>query len=315
MEAAPARNTARERYEPLFVGRGEELAQLWELATKGRHVVVTASAGTGKSALLSVFYRALQSRESLYIFRVGDSRQFKTALFELAEQMHARGIYRHPTLPPATSALPWEKLAPKVRALTVRALAESLVLSLEGRNAIVIWDQFERATPTELSWLHQFLNVATLVVGTSDPSHSKLKVLLDRIPARIELKELSEAESCELIEKCFEVAPFGVCDPVWYRQEIWRKTGGHPRAIKDLLADHSLEKYVDSRMIRAMASEQGVRYFAISPIVYLFALGFSIYRYVGRGLGERDSYIIGAVGMVIFIFLGMLVRKANRVSP
>ncbi|MGI8786018.1 MAG: ATP-binding protein [Acidobacteriota bacterium] len=315
MEAAPARNTARERYEPLFVGRGEELAQLWELATKGRHVIVTGSPGAGKSALLSVFYRALQSRDSLYIFRVGDSRQFKTALVDLAEQMHVRGIFRHPTLPPATSALPWEKLAPKVRALTARALAESLVLGLEGRNAIVIWDQFERATPTELSWLHQFLNVATLVVGTSDPSHSKLKVLLDRIPARIELKELSEAESYELIEQCFGVAPFGVCDPVWYRQEIWRKTAGHPRAIKDLLADHSLEKYVDSRMIRAMASEQGVRYFAISPIVYLFALGFSIYRYVGRGLGERDSYIIGAAGMVIFIFLGMLVRKANRVSP
>ena len=63
-----------------------------------------------------------------------------------------------------------------------------------------------------------------------------------------------------------------------------------------------------------MASEQGVRYFAVSWVVLAGALLFSIHRYVGRGLGDRDAYIIGAVGMVVFIFLSMLVRKANRRS-
>jgi hypothetical protein len=134
------------------------------------------------------------------------------------------------------------------------------------------------------------------------------------MPAKVEVRELSEAESRELVERCFEVAPFGVSNPDWYAREILRKTRGNPRAIKDLLADHSLEKYVDHRMIRAMANDQGARYFAVSWLALVAALLFSIHRYVGRGLGDRDAYIIGAVGMVTFIFLSMLVRKGNRKS-
>ena len=315
MAQAVMTSSAREKYQPIVVGRREELGQLWELALKGRHVMVTGPSGIGKSVLLEMLFSGLRAQRDVSVFRIADARQFKSALVELAEQMHARGIYRHPRFSQnVLGSLPWEKLAPKVRSLTIKALAESLVLSLAGQRAIVIWDQFDRATPTELSWLHQFLNVATVLVGTSDPSNFKLKVILDRIPAKVELVELTELESYELIDCCFEVAPFAVCDLKWYRREIWRKSQGNPRAIKDLLADHSLEKYIDSQIIRSIQSEQGVRYFAVSWIALIVTLLFSIYRYVGRGLGDRDAYIIGAAGMVVFLFLSMLVRRANQPS-
>ena len=307
--------SAREKYQPILVGRHEELAQLWELALKGRHVLVSGAPGMGKSVLLEMLFEGLSARKDVYVFRVSDARQFKTALVELAEQIHARGIYQHPKFSGnVLHSMPWEKLVPKVRALTVKALAEGVVVSLATRNAILIWDQFDRATPTELSWLHQFLNTATLLVGTSDPTNFKLKVILDRLPAKVELKELTESESYELMDRCFEVAPFAVSDFDWYRREIWRKSQGNPRAIKDLLADHSLEKYIDSQMIRSIQSDQGVRYFPISWIVLIVTLLFSIHRYVGRGLGDRDAYIIGAAGMVIFLFLSILVREGNRRS-
>jgi len=306
---------ARERYQPIIVGRTRELAELWELASKGRHVLVSGAPGIGKSVLLEMLLEGLSERGDLNVFRVSEVRPFKNALVELAEQLHEKRIFLHPRLSVAVArALPWEKLAPKVRALTVKVLAETLVLSLKGRQAILICDQFDRATPTELAWFHQFFDVATVILATPDPTSSKLKPVLDRVPAKVELKEFSQAESEELIDRCFDAAPFAVSDIAWYRREIWRKSQGNPRAIKDLLADHSLEKYIDSQAIRAMASEQGVRYFAVSWVVLAGALLFSIHRYVGRGLGDRDAYIIGAVGMVVFIFLSMLVRKANRRS-
>jgi energy-coupling factor transporter ATP-binding protein EcfA2 len=306
-------NSSRERYQSVTVGRQEELAQLWELALKGRHVIVTGSSGIGKSTLLLTFFESLRAQKDVLIFRIADARQFKNALVELAEQLHNQQSYRHPRLSPnIIRSMPWETLAAKTRALTIKALAESLILSLAGQNAIVIWDQFYKATPTELSWLHQFLNSATLIVGTSDPTSSKLKLVLDRIPARIEMKELTQQESYDLIDRCFQIAPFAVSDLLWYRREIWRKTRGNPRAIKDLLADHSLEKYIDSQIIRVINSEQGVQYFAISWGVLILTLLFSIYRYVGRGLGDRDAYIVGAVGMVVFLFLSLLVRRANK---
>jgi hypothetical protein len=199
-----------------------------------------------------------------------------------------------------------------VNALTIRVLAENLVLSLVGQNAILVWDQFDRATPTELAWLHQFLNTATVLLATSVPSSPKLKVILDRVPARIELQELTQAESYELMDRCFEVAPFGVSNLRWYKREIFRQSRGNPRAIKDLLADHSLEKYIDSRFIRSIQTEQNVKYFPISWLALVGMVLFSVHRYMGRGLGDRDAYIIGAVGMVVFLFLTFIVRKANR---
>jgi energy-coupling factor transporter ATP-binding protein EcfA2 len=311
----PVSRSARERYQPIVVGRKRELAELWELALKGRHVLVTGPPGIGKSVLLEMLYEGLSAPGDRHVFRVADARQFKNSLVELAGQMHARGIYRHPCF--STSLLrsmTWEKLASKVRSLTVKDLAETLVTSLVGRRAILIWDQFDKATPTELSWLHHFLNSATLIVATAEPESVKLKPILDRIPARVEVGELDEAEADELLDRCFEIAPFAVTDLEWYRREIRRKTRGNPRAVKDLLADHALEKYIDSEIIRGMRSEQAVRYFAISWVALVAGLAFSIYRYVGRGLGDRDAYIIGATGMVIFLFISILVRKANRSS-
>jgi hypothetical protein len=264
---------AREKYQLVVVGRGRELAELWELALKGRHVVVAGPPGIGKTVLLEMLYRGLASRGDLPVFRIADSRQFKPALLELAEAVAA---------------------------------------SLTGRRAVLIWDHFEKATPTELAWLHQFLDRATVLTGVSDPSNPKLKPILDRIPARIELEPLSPEECDELVERCFGIAPFAVSNPEWYKREIRRKSGGNPRAIKDLLADHSLEKAVDGRFIREMANEQGARYFPISWLVLVAVLLFSAHRYIGRGLGDRDAYIIGAVGMVTFLFLSFLVRRANR---
>jgi len=307
--------TARERYQPIIVGRQEELAQLWELALKGRHVIVSGEAGIGKSALLKMLYQGLRAKGDLNVFRVADGRQFKNALLELTEQVHGQGLFRHPALSDTVvRSLPWNKLVPKVRLLTVKLLMESLIASLAGHKAILVWDQFDKATPTELAWLHQFLNVSTVIVGSREPASAKRKPILDRIPVRLEVGELTEAEGLELIDRCLEAAPFAVSNVCWYKKEILRKTRGNPRAIKDLLADHSLEKYVDNRMIRAMATDQGARYLAISWLVLVGALVFSVHRYIGRGLGDRDAYVIGAVGMVVFIFLSILVRKANRAS-
>ena len=54
-----------------------------------------------------------------------------------------------------------------------------------------------------------------------------------------------------------------------------------------------------------------VRYIAVSWIALIVTVLFSLHLYVGRGPGDRDAYIIGAAGMVVFLFLSMLVRKAG----
>jgi MoxR-like ATPase len=167
LEQNELRLTARERYRPVVVGRREELAELWELTLKGRHVILAGEPGIGKSVLLEMLYEGLRSRGDLHVFRVSEERQFKNALLELARCMHERGIFRHPRLSEmVVRSMSWEKLASRVRALTVKELAETLVIGLTGRKAVLLWDQVDGATPTVVSWLHQFLSVATMVVAT-----------------------------------------------------------------------------------------------------------------------------------------------------
>jgi hypothetical protein len=98
----------------VVVGRREELAELWELTLKGRHVILAGEPGIGKSVLLEMLYEGLRSRGDLHVFRVSEERQFKNALLELARCMHERGIFRHPRLSETVvRSMSWEKLAMK----------------------------------------------------------------------------------------------------------------------------------------------------------------------------------------------------------
>lgn len=306
----------RERYEPVFVGREEILSELWELALKGRHALVYGERGVGKSAILERLYRGLREGGEVRVVFVPDSRNLKPTLLTIAEQLHAYGLLRHPHLSAvAVKGMTWRKLLPKIRGLGVPELARAVIASMQGQGCLVLLDQLERLLPTAEAWLNQVVNVATVVIAATGPQEKSLRAFLQRIPAKVEVPPLTREEAYRMIEACMRLVPVAVQDPEHYRRVLYHASGGNPKAVKDLLADHSLERRIDRQGLREMEVAAGsahVKFFATSWMVFLAAIAFTAMRYIGRGMGDRDSYIIGAVMMLVMLLLGIFVRRANR---
>jgi hypothetical protein len=50
----------------------------------------------------------------------------------------------------------------------------------------------------------------------------------------------------------------------------------------------------------------------IAPVLLIVVAGIMITRYVGMGLGERDLYLLGGIGMGFAVFLRFFIGKAAR---
>lgn len=305
--------SSRESFEPVFVGREELLAELWELALKGRHTLVFGEKGVGKSALLERLYRGLKEGGEVKVLFVEDARNLKPMLISLAQQLHEYRLFQHPYLSDAAvKGMTWRKLLPKVRSLTIPDLARAVITSLQGQGCLLLLDHLEKLLPTAEAWLNQLLNVATLIVATSDPQAKSLKAFLQRIPAKVEVPPLTREETSRMIEQCLALVPIAVQDPDHYRRGIYHASGGNPKVVKDLLADHSLEKKIDRRGIRELDLDAKAQYVATSWAFLVLIVLFGAVRYIGRGIGDRDSFILGAVMMLVMILVGIFVRRANR---
>jgi hypothetical protein len=76
-----------------------------------------------------------------------------------------------------------------------------------------------------------------------------------------------------------------------------------------LLWKGSLKKYVDEEHIRGLAHDAGVRGFSIAPVLLIVVAGFSVWRYVARGMGDQDGAIIGGIGSVVFSVIWLFTRQ------
>lgn len=309
----PAVSSTRETFEPVFIGQADLLATLWELALKGRHTLITGEKGIGKSVLMARLYRGLKEGGEVRVLLVEESRNLRPMMLALGEQLHEYRLFRHPYLSDAATArMTWRTLLPKVRGLAATDLARAVVTSLQGQRCLILLDHLDRLVPTTEGWFHQLINVATLVVVTSDPQAKSVKAFLERIPARVEVPALTREETYRLIDACLTLVPIAVQDPEHYRRSLYHASGGNPKIVKDLLADHSLEKRIDRQGIRELGLGTQARYVATSWAFLLLIVLFGTLRYAARGVGDRDNFIIGAVMMLIMILVGVFVRKANR---
>lgn len=309
----PIVSSTRETFEPIFLGRADLLATLWGLALKGRHTLITGAKGIGKSALMERLYRGLKEGGEVRVLLVEESRNLRPMMLALAEQLHEHRLFRHPYLADtATSRMTWRTLLPKARGLAAADLARAVITSLQGQRCLLLLDHLDRLVPTTEGWFHQLINVATLIVATSDPQAKSLKSFLERIPARVEVPALTREETYQLIDACLTLVPIAAQDPEHYRRSIYHASGGNPKAVKDILADHSLEKRIDRQGIRELDLGTQARYVATSWAFLLLFVVFGALRYAARGIGDRDNFIIGAVMMLIMIVVGAFARKANR---
>ena len=64
--------------------------------------------------------------------------------------------------------------------------------------------------------------------------------------------------------------------------------------------------------VRSYRHEAGTRYVDMLPVIIIAALGFMAMRYVSRGMGAVELYVLSGVATVLFYGLTYMLRKLEK---
>jgi hypothetical protein len=301
---------------PAFVGRTAEGRALLLSVRSARSVALIAPPAYGKSALLSELAPALeQVTVRLDVPKIAPFGQFMS---DLHDAMHAVKI--HPPGVRITNDLTTDRAAwKKAYAGSTEARARSLIEALRlyvGKGiqppAVVI-DDAGGVTSSMVPVLVGLAAVSSLVLACypetlRKPATRRLWQQCDRI----DLDTLSAADSRALVGSLTTAYGISTPDTKAYENSVLALSGGVPgeivRLVRYVPASEIAAKRGGSSLAQSAAARQE-RGIALAPFLLVLGAVFMVIKYVGRARGEMDSYVIGGIGIAVFMIIGPLLRK------
>lgn len=196
-----------------LVGRAKELAVVREHLRAGKNLVVSGSAGVGKTALVRE-----AASDALYC---ADTSTLKTASESLLRQLG---------------------LAVSVADNVVRKRA--LLKATAGKNCCFIFDHVGRVSPKLLSFLENVHEAHPMIIVTRSLAWKEtghLKMILYDFDT-LELRNLAEAPARQLIRS--RTAELRLPDVAAFERDVWRLTRGNPGWIVTLCEQAGKGRYV-----------------------------------------------------------------------
>ena len=314
---APNPSPSRAPSVPPFVGRKEEGRAVLLSVRAARSVAVVAPPSYGKSALLSELSPALA--ELTAVLSVPKVAPFGQFLIDLHAAMHAAGIFSQGvavTRDLETDAKNWKKVyagnEPRARSL-VEALRLYTAKGVQPPALVV--DDAGGVTSAAVPWLTAISEHAALVLAVYPDTLTKngTRRLWQKCD-RVDLGALSAAHTRALVDGLTQHYGVTVADPGAYSHSIAQLSGGVPGEVVRLVRYVSTDDVLRRRGLgsgftqsAAARQERGV---SLAPLLLVLGALLMVVKYVGRARGEADTYIIGAIGMAVFLILGPWIRRA-----
>jgi len=301
-----------------FVGREEELAELWDRALRRQNVLVLGGPRVGKTALLERLAEGLAEGGDQVVVFVDASGGLRGMLLQMAEQLHRAGLLR---LDDVWEGVPWEgrgNVGSRVRGMLLPELRGLILRSLESvqGGVVVLLDGLGRLNYGVEDFVLRLIDLGGVVLAMDSERarEGRFRRIVGRFVFKVELKNLSEEQAEKLIAAYRERCDIFVEDERAWLKQVLNLSGGNPGALLDILREHSRESIVRDEAVRGLSAMEttGVAVVPVSWFIYGVLFVFVVLRYVGRGIGDRDSFIIGAIGMSTLIILGFLIRLGNR---
>jgi len=289
-----------------------------EVLAKGNNLLVTGRPGIGKSA----FLRALRDR-----MREGrpcvwaPEGNVKTAIFDMARQVHGRVGLRVPEerIPPKYRAkarrlgyVEWHYIARNLSRMPAKDCMALIVDSVKGKGVLVFVETLE-VPPAQAEFYTALLDVAQVAAAMCDTNRRvRIQRVLWCFRDRIELKPLAAPQCREIAERWLEGRPVRFASErvrEAFLRAVEQDSGGVPFAVRGMLEAAAAEPEVTRSMVRGFAHEAGVRYV---DMTFTFVIAFVIAiagRYIARGIGSDELYILSGVGFALFLGLRFLLWR------
>lgn len=301
-----------------FVGRDSETALALEALGRGVNVLVTGRAGIGKSAFLAQLRERVAAADDAPPTAWVPSGTTKTALVELARQLHeTEGLAMPEEHIPAKyrgrarreNWLPWDHLARTMRRLPATEAVDIIIATLRRRRFLLFLESLE--VPPSQAELFASIAEHAQLAAAMDERNRRVRIdrLLWRFQERIELKPLT-LEQCETIAvRWLDANPLRFSDDVTRRRfvrHVAQDSGGVPAAIRGMLEAARKEPEITPAKARGFAHEAGIRYVDMTPLLVLLVVIAMAGRYISRGLGEVEMLVLSGVATALFMGLRFL---------
>lgn len=126
----------------------------------------------------------------------------------------------------------------------------------------------------------------------------------DRIP----LANLGPGDTCRLIRQAAAGAP--VEDWALLETHLWQQTGGNPRAILESVARLRKEPEVTRQAVRRLNHPGPRSQIDLTPFAVVAILSLMAFRYIARGTGNTELYIVAGVASVVGLAVRLMLMRA-----
>jgi energy-coupling factor transporter ATP-binding protein EcfA2 len=304
-----------------LIGRDAELIQLNNCLEGGKHTLILAPDGYGKTTLLN--YTKLLAEDvhysHLWITAGGTA---KNTITDIARAGHLafglmipKSLYLE--LPKQTRArfqktgrIDWKDLnRPLAQRLTLAELGDVIINSLRAApldRKFIFFIENLKCVP-QLATFYERLFQCSQIMACLDPAdqyRAHIQPLTYHFMEKIELRPLPIEACRELTEEWLKMNPIrfsGDSAQKAFVQHVARDSGGIPAAIEGMLENVKTLDEVTTNKVRELSHDAAVQYFDMTYILFGLLVGFMALRYVSRGIGEAELMMLSGVGSALMI--------------
>ena len=253
--------------------RETEKNRIVEVVKTGSSLLVVGESGAGKTTLAD-FVAADLRASGLAVAEVSPATA-KQALLDLAEQLglEAKG--------------------------TAAQLQTAIESELERSRWLLTFDDAHRLSVAQRVWLERLhaRGQSLLLLATYPPARD----IFLKLP-RIELRPLGTKEIRALMVR--QARELDIELPVSALASLQQRTGGNPMLARRVVR----EEYLGLES----SSPDHTQWIDGTPFLIACLLVFSVIRFIGRGLGQTDLYLMGGVLMVFIAIMRLLIMSLPR---
>ena len=291
-----------------FIGRSRLLERARAAVSAGQHIALIGESGIGKTALA----RRLDS-DALYIEHVSPAKEMLSALLM---ECCRRGWFDPPGCrgeEGGCDASACEENERAIRRFDLKTATDEAVRALRGHNAVLILDNFERASPSVVNICGRLKDVSTLVVCTPAVKEAHRAFLFSF--ERIEVPRLTPSESGQLVDRLLHEysQQIDARELTALRRHILEQAHGIPAVAHELVTRARRRGEISLREVRREADLHGHRTIDMTPAVIVAACLLLAVRFAFKGMGDADlTALMGGAGALFMIVRIFAFRMSGR---
>ena len=210
----------------------------------------------------------------------------------------------------------------KFSSWTVQQVVKELIKLCEGTNFVLALDSLDRITVSSSDWLKELAESEVTILGAARKTKEE-KELLDRFfwtAKTITLQPLNDREILEIIKAQVNdsLSPIRFKDKNaehFFGKTVVTSSKGIPIVAVQMCQKARGTKQVSLTFVREelmTAHKASVKYIDLTPLI-LIAIGLiGALRYIGRGMGNQELYIIAGTLTAAAIIIRVLMPPRSR---